>query len=81
MTTAKQLLRINLLRWWYSLSDPAMEESMVEVPTIRPGRRQALADIPDGRPQSLLDTAKARIRTKGRHPFRTMNQQLDFQKT
>ncbi len=29
------MLRIHLLQQWYSLSDPAMEESLIEVPTMR----------------------------------------------
>ena len=29
------LLRIHLLQQWYSLSDPAMEESLIETPTMR----------------------------------------------
>ena len=35
MASAKQLLRIHLLQQWYSLSDPAMEEALIEVPTMR----------------------------------------------
>ncbi len=29
------MLRIYLLQQWYSLSDPAVEEAMIEVPTMR----------------------------------------------
>jgi IS5 family transposase len=29
------MLRIHLLQQWYSLSDPAMEEAVIEVPTMR----------------------------------------------
>jgi len=29
------MLRIHLLQHWYSLSDPAMEEALIEVPTMR----------------------------------------------
>jgi IS5 family transposase len=29
------MLRVHLLQQWYSLSDPAMEETLVEAPTIR----------------------------------------------
>ena len=29
------MLRIHLLQQWYSLSDPAMEEAQIEVPTMR----------------------------------------------
>ena len=31
----KQLLRIHLLQQWYALSDLAMEEALIEVPTMR----------------------------------------------
>ena len=29
------MLQIHLLQQWYSLSDPAMEEALIEVPTMR----------------------------------------------
>ena len=29
------MFRIHLLQQWYSLSDPAMEEALIEVPTMR----------------------------------------------
>jgi IS5 family transposase len=29
------MLRVHLLKHWYSLSDPAMEEALIEVPTMR----------------------------------------------
>ena len=29
------MLRVHLLQHWYSLSDPAMEEALIEVPTMR----------------------------------------------
>jgi IS5 family transposase len=29
------MLRIHLLQQWYSLSDPAMEKALIEVPTMR----------------------------------------------
>ncbi len=29
------MLRIHLLQQWYSLSDPAMEEALIGVPTMR----------------------------------------------
>ena len=29
------MLRIHLLQQWYSLSDPVMEEALIEVPTMR----------------------------------------------
>jgi len=33
------MLRIHLLQQWYSLSDPAMEEALIEVPTMRRSSR------------------------------------------
>ena len=35
MASAKLLLRIHLLQQWYDLSDPAMEDALIEVATIR----------------------------------------------
>jgi IS5 family transposase len=29
------MLRIQLMQQWYNLSDPAMEDSLIEVPTMR----------------------------------------------
>ena len=31
------MLRIHLFQQWYSLSDPAMEEALITVPTMRHG--------------------------------------------
>ena len=31
----KTMLRIHLLQQWYELSDPAMEDALIEVPTMR----------------------------------------------
>jgi IS5 family transposase len=36
---------------------------------MRPGKRRALPDTPDGRVQDLIETAKAHIRSKVEHPF------------
>jgi IS5 family transposase len=47
---------------------------------MRPGKRRALPDTPDGRLQDLIETAKAHVRAKGEHPFRVIKQQLGFQK-
>ena len=35
MASAKRLLRIHLLQQWYDLSDPAMEDALIEVATIQ----------------------------------------------
>ncbi|MGB5136637.1 MAG: IS5 family transposase [Prochlorococcaceae cyanobacterium] len=48
---------------------------------MRPGKRRALPDTPDGKLQDLVETAKAHIRAKGEHPFRVIKQQFGFQKT
>jgi IS5 family transposase len=39
---------------------------------MRPGKRRALPDTPEGRVDDLIETAKAHIRTKVEHPFRVM---------
>jgi transposase, IS5 family len=48
---------------------------------MRPGKRRALPDTPDGRVDDLIETAKAHIRAKVEHPFRVMKRQFGFQKT
>ena len=48
---------------------------------MRPGKRRALPDTPEGRLEDLIETAKAHIRSKGEHPFRVIKQQFGFQKT
>jgi len=35
LASAKRLLRIHLLQQWYDLSDPAMEDALIEVATMR----------------------------------------------
>jgi len=48
---------------------------------MRPGKRRALPDTPDGKLQDLIETAKAHIRSKVEHPFRVIKQQFGFEKT
>lgn len=48
---------------------------------MRPGKRRALPETPEGRLQDLIETAKAHIRSKGGHPFRVIKQEFGFQKT
>jgi IS5 family transposase len=48
---------------------------------MRPGKRRALPDTPEGRLQDLIETAKAHIRSKGEHSFRVIKQQFGFHKT
>lgn len=48
---------------------------------MRPHKRRALADTPEGRLDDLIETAKAHIRSKGEHPFRVIKRKFVFQKT
>ena len=48
---------------------------------MRPDKRRGLPDTPEGRPQDLIETAKAHIRSKVEHPFRVIKQQYGVQKT
>ncbi|MCP9873650.1 IS5 family transposase, partial [Synechococcus sp. Cruz CV-v-12] len=48
---------------------------------MRPGKRRALPDTPEGRLDDLIETAKAHIRAKVEHPFRVIKRQFGFQKT
>jgi len=87
------MLRIHLLQQWYDLSDPAREDALIEVPTMRrfagigfrvamrPGNRRVLPDTPGGGLDDLVETAKAHIRVKVEHPFRVIKRQCGFQKT
>jgi IS5 family transposase len=47
---------------------------------MRPGKRRALPDIPEGRVDDLIETAKAHFRAKVEHPFRVIKRQFGFQK-
>ena len=48
---------------------------------MRPGKRRALPDTPEGRVDDLIETAKAHFRAKVEHPFRVIKRQFGFQKT
>lgn len=48
---------------------------------MRPGKRRALPDAPEGRVDDLIETAKAHFRAKVEHPFRVIKRQFGFQKT
>jgi transposase, IS5 family len=48
---------------------------------MRPGKRRALPDTPEGRLEDLIEAAKAHVRAKVEHPFRVIKQQFGFQKT
>ena len=48
---------------------------------MRPGKRQALPNTPEGKLQDLIETAKAHIRAKVEHLFRVIKQHFGFQKT
>ena len=75
------ILRIHLLQRWYSLSDPAMEETLIEVPTMRrfAGIELISDRIPDettiltirnllekhGLGEQIFDTNKALLAARG----------------
>jgi IS5 family transposase len=48
---------------------------------MRPGKRRAPPDTPEGRLDDLSETDKAHIRAKGSHPFRGIKRQFGFQRT
>lgn len=48
---------------------------------MRPGKRRRVPDIPGGRLQDLIETAKAYLCSRVEHPFRGLKQQFGFQKT
>ena len=48
---------------------------------MRPGKRRALPDTPEGRVDDLVETAKAHFRAKVEHPFRLSKHQFGSQKT
>jgi len=45
---------------------------------MRPGKRRASPDTPEGRVDDLIETAKAHLRTKVEHPFRVKKRQFGF---
>ncbi|WP_407462949.1 IS5 family transposase [Xanthomonas campestris] len=74
------MLRIHLLQQWYALSDPAMEEALHEIPTLRRfAQLGGLDDIPDettilnfrrllethGLAARMLDAVNAHLARKG----------------
>ena len=75
------MLRIHLLQQWYSLSDPAMEEALIEVPTMRrfAGIELVSDRIPDETTiltfrhllekhdlgEQIFETVKARLSARG----------------
>ena len=48
---------------------------------MRPGKRRALPDTPEGRVDDLIETAKAHFSAKVEHPFRVIKRQFGFEKT
>jgi transposase, IS5 family len=61
---------------------PGMEGAKAEFRVVmRPGKRLALPNTPEGKLQDLIETAKAHVRSKVEHPFRMIKQQFGFQKT
>ena len=52
---------------------PEMEGAKAEFRVaMRPGKRRALPDTPEGMLQDLIETAKAHIRSKVEHPFQVI---------
>ena len=47
---------------------------------MRHGKQRALLDTPEGKIQHLIETAKARIRSKVEQPIQVIKQQFGFQK-
>jgi IS5 family transposase len=47
---------------------------------MRLGKRRALPVNPDGKPQDLIETAKAHVRAKLEHPLWVITQQFSSQK-
>ena len=47
---------------------------------MRPGKRRALPEAPEGRLQDLIEKAEAHIRSKVEHPFQVIKQQFGSQK-
>jgi IS5 family transposase len=45
---------------------------------MRPGKRRAVPEIPEGRIMSLIETAKAHIRAKAEHPSGSSSSSSDF---
>ena len=61
---------------------PEMEGAKAEFRVaMRPGKRRALPDTPEGMLQDLIETAKAHVRAKVEHLFRVIKHQFGFQKT
>jgi transposase, IS5 family len=48
---------------------------------MRPGKRRALPNTPEGRVDDLIEAAKAHFRAKVEHPFRVIKRQFGFEKT
>ena len=67
--------------WPWVQAVASWSEGCVGRVAMRPGKRRALPDTPDGKLQDLIETAKAHIRSKVEHPFRVIKQQFGFQKT
>ena len=48
---------------------------------MRPSKRRALPDTPDGRLQDLIEMAKAHVLVQVEHPCRVIKNQFGFHKT
>lgn len=47
---------------------------------MRPDKRRALPNIPDGQLLGLVETAKAHVRAKVEHPFHAIKEEFGFKK-
>ena len=56
------MLRIHLLQQWYLLSDPAMEEALIDVPTMR---RFAGIDLISDLGEQIFETVKGLLAARG----------------
>lgn len=62
---------------WAQIADKSITYRVA----MRPDKRRALPNIPDGQLLDLVETAKAHIRAKVEHPFRAIKEQFGFRKT
>lgn len=48
---------------------------------MRPGKRKALPDTPEGKPRDQLEYLKAKVRAKVKHPFHVVKNRFQHRKT
>lgn len=77
--------RVHLMQNWFGLSDPAMEEALSEVTSVRCFAQLSMDRIPDEtvlKVRHLLEANEVapEIRAKVEHPFRVIKRQYGFMK-